>query len=131
MQLGQFKAPRTKLWRIADTGLLVRKVRRGEALWEDSTELSGRRMSVYVRYGIAPGGSLSFAWTGTWIPLRTIPVETCGASFQASCTLAELPGFITDGERTAEFPCEFRFDGVLHIASSTPEGLQITRSVFD
>ena len=130
MQLGQFKAPRTKLWRIADTGLLVRKVRSGEAPWEDSMELSGRRMSVYVRYGVAPGGSLSFAWTGTWIPLRTIPVETCGASFQASCTLEELPHFIADGEKVAESPCEFRFDGILHIASSTPEGLQITRSVF-
>ena len=130
MQLGQFRAPRTRLWRIADTGLLVRKVGSGEAPWEDSTELSGRRMSVYVRYGVAPGGTLSFAWTGTWIPLRTIPVETCGASFQASCTLGELPGFFADGERAEEFPCEFRFDGILHIVSTTREGIKISRSVF-
>lgn len=130
MQMGQFRSPRRKLWRIADTGLLVRKTAPGEAPWEDSMELSGRRMSVYVRYGVAPGGALSFAWTGTWIPLRTIPVETCGASFQASCTFEELPHFIADGKKTEEFPREFRFDGILHIASSTPEGLQITRSVF-
>jgi len=130
MQLGQFKSPRRKLWRIADTGLLVRKVRSGEAPWEDSMELSGRRMSVYVRYGVAPGGALSFAWTGTWIPLRTIPVETCGANFQASCTLEELPGLLADGEKLAESPCEFRFDGILHIFSTTPEGMQIIRSVF-
>ena len=130
MQLEQFKTPRKNLWRIAEEGLLVRKVRDGETPWQDSVELSGLRMSVFVNYGVAPGGTLLFSWTGTWIALRTIPVETCSANFQASCTLEELPNFAAGAGKMTEFPREFRFDGILHITSVTPSGLKITRSIF-
>ena len=122
MHLEQFREPQEKLWNIAENGLLVRKVRDGEPAWQDSLELSGLSMSVYASYGVTCGGRLSFSWTGTWIALRTIPVETCSATFQAASSLEELPSFTADGAKVTEFPREFRFDGILHIVSMTPEG---------
>ncbi|MBR7138832.1 MAG: hypothetical protein IKD44_04745 [Lentisphaeria bacterium] len=130
MHLEQFREPQQKLWDIAENGLLVRKVRDGEPAWQDSLELSGLSMSVYASYGVTCGGRLSFSWTGTWIALRTIPVETCSATFQAASSLEELPSFTADGAKVTEFPREFRFDGILHIVSMTPEGIEIKRSVF-
>ena len=130
MQLEQIRLPQKKLWDIADSGVLVRKVRRGGGPWQDSLELSGVQMSVFARFGVTGDGRLDFSWTGTWIPLRTIPVETCSANFQSSSSLEELPSFTADGERCVESPAEFRFDGILHVVSTTPQGLEIKRSVF-
>ena len=62
-------------WQLGTDGSIVLA---GEALsgYSDHVEMSGKRVSVVLRYGVAPDGSLVMNKSMVWPLLRTIPNNT-------------------------------------------------------
>ena len=96
---------------------------------EDHMEMSGRKVSLIVLYGVGEGGKLVLKRRLVWPMLRTIPNNT-HASFRLNADDAWLPSMEIDGTAVEEFPEVIRFDGVLDIESRTQGALRIRRRLF-
>jgi hypothetical protein len=97
----------------------------------DTVEMSGRRVSLIVHYGVDETGRLVLERMVIWPTLRTIPNNT-HASLRRVFSLEESsPAMRVNGQPLSpERPSQVRLDGLLTIRSTTAEGLEITRTVF-
>jgi hypothetical protein len=97
----------------------------------DEIEMSGRRVSMIVRYGITVDGELTLSMRVIWPQLRTIPNNT-HASLLIEYYLSDTTPEIRVNNRpiSAESPQFFHIDGCLTIESLTAEKLKITRTIF-
>ncbi len=97
----------------------------------DTIEMSGRKVSLIVHYGVDENGHLVLDRTVVWPALRTIPNNT-HASLRETVTLEESsPAIRVNGQPLSpECPYQVRLDGLLTICSTTAEGLVITRTLF-
>ena len=83
-------------WRLDGNGI-VWDVRKDANLpHEDHLEMSGRKVSLIVRYGVGEGGRLFLKRHLVWPMLRTIPNNT-HASFRLDAEDAWLPSMEMDG----------------------------------
>ena len=116
-------------WKLDGNGI-VWDVRKDVNLpHEDHLEMSGRKVSLIVRYGVGEGGKLLLKRHLVWPMLRTIPNNT-HASFRLDAENAWLPSMEIDGSPVEEFPEVIHFDGVLDIESRTQGALRIRRRLF-
>ena len=116
-------------WRLDGNGI-VWDVRKDANLpHEDHLEMSGRKVSLIVRYGVGEGGRLFLKRHLVWPMLRTIPNNT-HASFRLDAEDAWLPSMEMDGTAVEEYPEVIRFDGVLDIDCRTQGALRIRRRLF-
>jgi len=97
----------------------------------DEIEMSGKRVSLIVRYGVDASGHLTLQRRVIWPQLRTIPNNT-HASLRMRYEMFEtLPKISINGKLLSpEIPQQIRLDGFLTITSQTSEGLQIQRVIF-
>ncbi len=95
----------------------------------DDIEMSGRGISYIVRYGTSDDGRLMLQRHCVWPSLRKVPNDT-GGSFQETIPDDFSPHFYTGGIEMAEYPQEFRIDGILTIRSMTDAGVGIRRQCF-
>jgi hypothetical protein len=97
----------------------------------DEIEMSGRRISMIVRYGISVDGELTLSRRIVWPQLRTIPNNT-HASLLIEYDLAKTTPAIRVNNKpiSPERPLSFHLDGCLTIESLTDEKLKITRTTF-
>jgi hypothetical protein len=97
---------------------------------EDHLEMSGKRVSMIVRYGVNGEGSLVLSRKVVWPGLRTIPNNTHG-SLMHDFELESMPFIRINGKQnTNERPLRFQFSGLLHIQSEAENGLFIERTLF-
>ncbi|HPS02855.1 MAG TPA: NPCBM/NEW2 domain-containing protein [Candidatus Sumerlaeota bacterium] len=122
--------PETR-WRLGEKGDIVWDVRKDTFLpHEDHIEMSGRRVSGIVRYGVDAQGCLTLKRKMVWPMLRTIPNDT-HASLVREFGPETEPKILVDGKPVAsEKPYEMTLDGLLTIRSATPEGLDIERRIL-
>jgi hypothetical protein len=97
----------------------------------DEIEMSGRKVSLIVRYGADENGHLTLSQKVVWPTLRTIPNNT-HASLIHSYSLADCTPEIRANGRPLAFerPQTFHLDGFLTIESQTAAGLTVTRTLF-
>src|SRR5580658_9743370 len=62
-------------WNITDDGGIVWNVKHGEA-HEDNIEMSGKKVSVIVTYGVQTNGALSLGEFVVFPTFRTLPQDT-------------------------------------------------------
>jgi hypothetical protein len=122
-----------KRWRLGNEregGILVWDVRADNFLpHEDHIEMSGRRVSGIVRYGVDAQGNLTLKRKMVWPMLRTIPNDTHASLVREFGPEVE-PKILVEGKPVAgEKPYQVRLDGTLMIRSATPEGLNIDRLI--
>ncbi|GAP05185.1 hypothetical protein ATHL_00015 [Anaerolinea thermolimosa] len=97
----------------------------------DEIEMSGKRVSLIVRYGVDASGHLIIQRRIIWPQLRTIPNNT-HASLRIRYEMTEtMPRISINGKPLSpEIPRHIRLDGLLTITSKTSEGLQVQRVIF-
>ncbi|MBP3966568.1 hypothetical protein [Paenibacillus lignilyticus] len=97
---------------------------------EDHIEMSGKRVSMIVHYGVDRQGELVLKRGVIWPMLRTIPNDT-HASLIQEYGAEIMPAFAINGERVpAEKPYEVTFNGMLAIKSRTANNLRIEHLLF-
>ncbi|SDX73599.1 hypothetical protein [Paenibacillus sp. CF384] len=96
----------------------------------DHIEMSGKRISMIVHYGIDHQGELVLKRGIIWPMLRTIPNDT-HASLIQEYGAEIIPEFTINGERVqSEKPYEVTFNGMLAIKSRTDNNLRIEHVLF-
>ncbi|NOU86692.1 hypothetical protein GC102_13035 [Paenibacillus sp. LMG 31460] len=99
-------------------------------LHEDHLEMSGKKVSMIVRYGINQEGKLILSRKVVWPTLRTIPNDT-HASMMHDFELEMMPIIQINGKKSEnERPRLFQFNGLLHIYSVEENGIFIERTIF-
>ncbi|MCR4921859.1 MAG: hypothetical protein K5945_09200 [Bacteroidaceae bacterium] len=99
---------------------------------EDHIEMSGRRVSVVIRYGVKADGSLMLNKSMVWPMLRTIPNNT-HASLMRRFEWDAASDILVQGRRTKGERVEYIAlnHGQMTIESLLPEtGLRLTRTLF-
>ncbi|RMH04852.1 MAG: hypothetical protein D6702_02085 [Planctomycetota bacterium] len=97
---------------------------------EDRVEMSGRRVSVVVRYGADADGGLVLERTVVWPRLRTIPDDTHASLIRRFGAEVDAGVRIDGREAPPERLREVRFDGLLRLKSSLGDGLELVRTLF-
>lgn len=96
----------------------------------DHIEISGRRVSLILRYGTGERGELILDRQIVWPMLRTIPNNT-HASLIHSYGLPVFPEITIDGlPMGEEIPYSFNIRGMLVIKSHAVNGIEITRRLL-
>lgn len=117
-------------WCLSADGAISWAVKPGTAPHEDHIEMSGRRVSVIVRYGTGKDGELVLDRTVVWPMLRTIPNDT-HASLIHGFGLNAFPAILVDGKPIGiEKPHTFRHRGLLTIESTAGDGIELIRTIF-
>lgn len=115
-------------WQIMPDGSIDWKVKSGNH--SDHIEMSGRKVSVIVNYGVDENGNLSLSRTIIWPMLRTIPNNT-HASLAHIFDINAFPKVTIDGKPIAnEKPYEFNIRGMLTIKSKAADGISVSRRLF-
>ncbi len=97
---------------------------------EDHVEMSGRFVSLIVRYGVDNSGGLVLSRTVVFPMLRTIPNNT-HASLIREYGLETTPGIKVNNVRMSqEKPYRVTFNGTLEIDSHTEQGIDLIRTIF-
>ena len=118
-------------WKVAPDGGITWDVRQGDA-HQDRIEMSGRKVSVIVAYGVRQDGSLILTRRLAFPSLRTIPNDKSG-------TLAYVfgedanPRILIDGKPAGnERVTRFRHRGLLNIDSVFRDRgeVMLTRTIF-
>ena len=100
------------------------------AAHEDSIEMSGRRVSFILRYGIDKDGALRVARQFVWPMLRTIPNDT-HASLSYTFANSLQPEVKIDGrDAGAVKPSRFLLEGLLTVSGTTDNGIEVRRTLF-
>ncbi|WP_042162096.1 hypothetical protein [Paenibacillus gorillae] len=109
------------VWEVAESGRLPH---------EDHLEMSGKQVSMIVRYGVDGEGKLVLSRTVVWPGLRTIPNNTHGSLMQ-DFGQEVMPFLQINGKQSVnERPLRFQFDGLLRMESEAEDGLLIVRTLF-
>ncbi|MCP5537162.1 MAG: NPCBM/NEW2 domain-containing protein [Akkermansiaceae bacterium] len=96
----------------------------------DHIEMSGRYISMIVRYGIEPDGSLKLGRHLVWPMLRILPNDTHG-NLARDFEGALLPEIRVDGQPLGrERPISVTHRGLMGIRSEVGDGLVLTRVLF-
>ena len=96
----------------------------------DHIEMSGRRVSVIVRYGIDEHGELVLNRQIVWPMLRTIPNDTRGSLIH-DFDIDAFPIIQVDGKPlTANKPTSFSIRGILTMKIDAGKGITITRKIL-
>ena len=118
-------------WKMTEDGGIRWEV--GERLpHEDHIEMSGRQVSVVLRYGVAADGSLVMNKSMVWPMLRTIPNNT-HASLMRRFTWDAASDILVRGNRVKTERVEYieLNHGQMTISSLLPEvGLRLIRTYF-
>ena len=100
------------------------------AAHEDSIEMSGRRVSFILRYGIDKDGALKLNRQLVWPMLRTIPNNT-HASLSYTFADSVQPGIKIDGDKLSAIkPSRFMLEGLLTVTGKTGSGIEVRRTLF-
>jgi len=117
-------------WSMQKDGGITWAVGKSDKPHQDHIEMSGRKVSVIVRYGADDNGALTLNRTIVWPMLRTIPNNT-HASLLFNFGLGSFPAITVDNKSLgAEKPQRFHLDGLLMIQSATGSGIELTRVLF-
>ena len=119
-------------WTMTDDGGIRWTVGQGQPAHEDHIEMSGRRVSVVLRYGVAPDGSLVMNKSMVWPLLRTIPNNT-HASLMRRFAWDAVRDIVVRGVRVNVETVESieLNHGMMTVGSRLPEaGLRLTRRYF-
>lgn len=97
---------------------------------QDHVEMSGKKVSLIVRYGIDEENRLVLSRHVVWPGLRMRPNNT-HASLMQEFTLEQMPLLQVDGLPVdSETPVRVVFDGLLRIATEAAPGVSIERTIF-
>lgn len=100
------------------------------AAHEDSIEMSGRRVSFILRYGVDKDGALKVNRQLVWPMLRTIPNNT-HASLSYTFAGSVQPEIEIDGrDLGAVRPSRFLLEGLLTVSGRTDNGVEVQRTLF-
>ena len=100
------------------------------AAHEDSIEMSGRRVSFILRYGIDKDGVLKLNRQMVWPMLRTVPNST-HASLSHSFANSVQPEVKIDGkDLDAVKPSRFLLEGLLTVSGKTDSCIEVQRTLF-
>ncbi len=116
-----------QIWNI-EGDHIVWRVKEGQTHFDD-IEMSGLYTDLIVKYGVTEDGELFLSRHCFFPMLRTIPNNT-HATYGVLFEEESLPCLLKDGERIAERPMSFTFDGVLTVESEGEQGLFIKRRLF-
>ncbi|MBA2941345.1 hypothetical protein HZF08_23985 [Paenibacillus sp. CGMCC 1.16610] len=117
-------------WRLLDDGIQWNIPHDHADAHEDHLEMSGKKVSVIVSYGVNQEGKLKLARKVVWPTLRTIPNDTHGSLIH-DFELESMPAIWINGKPNMnERPICFQFHGLLYIRSKADEGIWIERTLF-
>ena len=114
-------------WHIEPDGGIAWDVARGSA-HQDQIEMSGRRVSAIVTYGVRENGTSTLTRQLVFPGLRTIPNDT-HASLSYTFTDDATPRVFVDGRPARETVTRFRHRGMISI-ESTLGGVALVRTLF-
>lgn len=123
----------TQYWNIDPGGKSISWVPEQGEVHSDHLEMSGKQLSVVVRYGIAPDGTPVINRNVVWPMLRTIPNDTHGSLMRAfgRNPIADMK---INGNPVRQRATSFSFDGCLKSLSdvSAPGvvGLTLEHCIF-
>lgn len=115
-------------WELLDVFGIVWNIS-GNLPHQDHLEMSGRRVSVIVTYGVGTDGSVSIDRHVVWPMLRTVPNDT-HASLSRDFGSEIEPKIFIDGHAVEDRAVRIIFDGLLTVESVDPRGLRIKRTLF-
>lgn len=118
-------------WALAEDGSITWGAAEGAPLapHRDHIEMSGRQVSLILRYGVDDAGALWLERHLVWPMLRTIPNNTHASLQQDFGAEASVAVRMGEGPAVAERPVLFRLRGLLTVVSRSDEGLEITRTI--
>lgn len=115
---------------MQDHGILWTITQEGVDPHEDHLEMSGKKVSVIVNFGVNQEGKLILSRKVVWPTLRTIPNDTHG-SLMSDLELESMPPLWINGIRSVkERPITFQLGGLLHIRTTADNGVIIERTLF-
>lgn len=120
--------PAQARWEMQNDGGISWTVKTGGKPHEDHLEMSGRKVSVIVYYGVREGKPFLHRAV-IWPSLRTIPNDT-HASQRHDWGVEVLPAIEIDGKPLDAAATGFRLRGMLTIESKSAEGIELTRTIF-
>jgi len=118
-------------WRMDDQGGILWNVHEDRDLpHADHIEMSGRRVSVIVDYGINSAGTSRVKKHVVWPMLRTIPNDT-HASLARDFRLRAFPDIRIDGMKVkSERVQTIRHVGLMTIVTGLSDDLELTHTIF-
>ncbi|BFT72002.1 hypothetical protein [Paenibacillus sp. P36] len=117
-------------WRLLDDGIQWNIPQDHADAHEDHLEMSGKKVSVIVSYGVNQEGKLMLSRKVVWPNLRTIPNDTHGSLIH-DFELESMPAIWINGNPNVnERPICFQFNGLLYIRSKADGGIWIERTLF-
>ncbi len=118
-------------WKLLGDGSILWAVAEEKRLpHEDHIEMSGKFVSLIVRYGADSEGNLVLSRDIVYPMLRTIPNNTHASLIQKYGTDTGLNIRINGKNLSAEKVYEVVFNGVLTVKTRTREKIDITRTIF-
>jgi hypothetical protein len=119
----------TSRWQLNDTGGITWNIKPGET-HSDHIEMSGKKVSVVVRYQVEADGSFNMSRSIVWPMLRTIPNNT-----HASLTRRlgwNIPSMIIINGKAPvnEKVKSISLNGLMTVVSSFDPSIEITRVMF-
>ena len=116
-------------WEINEDGSISWRIK-GDIPHNDHFEMSGRRISAVLRYGVDDKGDFSMTRTLVWPMLRTIPNNT-HASLTRTFTMDALDLVIANRKPLPpEKTISITLDGTMKVESMAGNDLQLTRQCF-
>jgi hypothetical protein len=114
-------------WKLSGDGGIVWEVKRGDA-HQDQIEMSGRKISAIVTYGVRENGALTLTRQLVFPSLRTIPNDTHAS---LSYTFAEdaAPRVFLGGRLAREVVVRIHHRGMITV-ESTMGNVALTRTLF-
>jgi hypothetical protein len=117
-------------WAIQPDGSIAWEVKRGDSAHQDQIEMSGRRVSAIVSYGVRADGSLTLSRQLVFPGLRTIPNDTHAS---LSYTFEDAgPRIFVSGRVARESAGRISHRGLIKIESSLGRNgeVALTRTLF-
>lgn len=115
-------------WQFAPDGG-IRWTVTGGASHTDHIEMSGRRLSAIITYGVDSMQRLVWHRQLVFPMLRTIPNDT-HASLHGSFEDNIIESVTAEGQRLKESPTEFSINGYLSVVSKTNTPVQVKRCIY-
>lgn len=95
----------------------------------DHIEMSGRRISAIITYGVDSAHQLIWRRQLVFPMLRTIPNNT-HASLRSNFNANIIDSITANGQLLKETPLEFHINGYLQVISSTNTPIQVKRQIY-
>jgi hypothetical protein len=129
--MGSLVAPAPDRWALdGDRGIVWNVAQDSRLPHEDHIEMSGRKVSLIVRYGADASRGLTLSREVIWPMLRTKPNDVRGY-LRRTYGSDVAPRIILNGQEWTPGPVsKVRFDGTLIIEHSPSKGLSLIRTLF-